>query len=248
MIIKRYREFVKINRSFDNDLVTTTDSGQNIYVNYLGKKITFKIVRFAYYLDRIKQLNLLHSSKAIIGELGAGSGELTILTKRVIPECKYICFDLPETLMVSSYNIMMAYPNLKIGLYEDFKNSGTITKQDLQKYDIILLPNWCIDWVESDTLDLFINIGSMCEMDLPIIENYIHHIERICKGYFYTINRNVKGVKEFGVEDVALEDFPFSTKTHLISATYDIASDIFHQRYGMDYQCNYWEYILKLRE
>lgn len=247
MIIKRYVDFISQNTSFDNNLITTTDIGQNIYVNFQGKKITFKLARFGYYLDRIIKNNLLPTSNVVIGELGAGSGELTILTKKVIPGCKYICFDLPETLMVSSYNIMMTYPDLKIGLYEDFKTKEKITIRDLQQYDIVLLPNWCIDKVEGNTVDLFINIGSMSEMDLPIIENYIHHIEKICKGYFYTINRNVKGVKEFGVEDIALEEFPFSDKTRLISAVYDIASDIFHMRYGMDYQCNYWEYILKLR-
>jgi putative sugar O-methyltransferase len=247
MIIKRYTDFISQNKSFDYNLITTTDIGQNIYVHFQGKKITFKIARFGYYLDRIMKNHLLSSSNVIIGELGAGSGELAILTKKVIPGCKYICFDLPETLMTSSYNILMTYPDLKIGLYEDFKTKEKITRQDIQQYDIVLLPNWCIERVEDNTLDLFINIGSMSEMDLPIIKNYIHHIERICKGYFYTINRNIKGIKEFGVEDIALEEFPFSENTRLISAEYDIASDIFHMRYGMDYQCNYWEYILKLR-
>jgi putative sugar O-methyltransferase len=247
MIVKRYREFVARNRSFDNELVATTDIGQNIYVDYSGKKITFKMTRFAYYIDRIISNNLLPKSDVMIGELGAGSGELTILTRKVIPGCRYVIFDLPETLMVSSYNLMMTYPDLKIGLYEDFRDKAHITKEDLACFDIVLLPNWCIRRVEDNTLDLFINIGSMCEMDLPIIENYIRNIERICKGYFYTINRNVRGVREFGVDDVALDEFPFSEKTQLVSATYDIASDIYHQRYGMDYQCNYWEYILKLR-
>ena len=177
-------DFISQNKSFDNNLITTTDIGQNIYVNFQGKKITFKVARFGYYLDRIKKNNLIPSSNVIIGELGAGSGELTILTKKVILGCKYICFDLPETLMVSSYNIMMTFPELKIGLYEDFKTKEKITLQDIPQYYIVLLPNWCIDKVEGNTVDLFINIGSMSEMDLPLIENYIHHIEKICKGYF----------------------------------------------------------------
>ena len=246
MIIRRYRAFISRRLSFDYHAVTTTDVGQNIYVDYEGKKITFKVIRFAHYLDRIIK-NLHTGPDSIIGELGVGAGELSILTKKVLPGCRYICFDLPETLMVASYNIMMTSPDKKIGLYQDFAGKGKITREVIRNYDCILLPNWCIDRVEDDALDLFINIASLSEMDRPIIKNYIENIERVCNGHMYTVNRNVKGVAQFGAEDIALEEFPFSEKSRIISAEYDVASDMYHQRYGMDYECFYWEFIVKLR-
>jgi hypothetical protein len=148
--------------------------------------------------------------------------------------------------MVATYNILMTYPNLKIGVYQDFKDKKRISQQDIQEFDIILLPNWCIERFEDHTIDLFINIGSLSEMDPPIIENYLKHIERITSGFIYTVNRNIKGVTEFDSEDIPLEEFPFSEKARLIHSEYDKAADMYHQRYGMDYQCNYWEFLFKL--
>lgn len=246
MIIRRYRQFISQRLSFDYRIVTTTDVGQNIYVTYQDRKITFKIIRFAHYLDRIIK-NLHTGPDSVIGELGTGAGELPILTKKVVPGCRYICFDLPETLMVASYNIMMTFPDKKIGLYQDFSGVPAITREMIRNYDFILLPNWCIDRIEDDALDIFINIASLSEMDRPIIENYIRNIERVCNGHMYTVNRNVKGVAQFGAEDIALAEFPFSERSRVVSAGYDLASDVYHQRYGMDYECNYWEYIIRLR-
>jgi putative sugar O-methyltransferase len=215
--------------------------------DYENKKLAFKTIRHAYYLDQIKRFNLLPETGAVVGEFGCGAGEMAILTKRMYSDVKYVCFDLPETLMVSSYNVLMSFPDKKIGLFIDFMQAGNISKNDIQKYDIIMLPNWCIEWIESGAFDLFINIGSLSEMDLPIIDNYIRNIERICKGFFYTVNRNVNNVEEFGVKDIPVEKFPFSKIVEMVYSGYDVASDNFHSRYGMNYRCNYWEYIIDLK-
>jgi putative sugar O-methyltransferase len=246
MLITRYRQFLKGPLLINKDLISTTDVGHNIYTEYEGKKLTFKTIRHAYYLNQIQKFKLLAKDRPVVGELGCGAGEMAILTKKMYPGIRYVCFDLPETLMVSSYNIMMTFPDKKIGLYEDFRNNGKITREDINPYDIILLPNWCIEWFDTATFDLFINIGSLSEMDLPIIENYIRTIERICHGYFYTVNRNVGNVREFGASDIPVEDFPFSENAKITHVAYDIASDIFHSSYGMNYRCNYWEYVFSL--
>jgi putative sugar O-methyltransferase len=247
MLIQRYKEFIRKSLSINSDLVTTTEIGHNIYTDYENKKLAFKTIRHAYYLDQIKRFNLLPETGAVVGELGCGAGEMAILTKRMYSDVKYVCFDLPETLMVSSYNVLMSFPDKKIGLFTDFMQAGNISKNDIQKYDIIMLPNWCIEWIESGAFDLFINIGSLSEMDLPIIDNYIRNIERICKGFFYTVNRNVNNVEEFGVKDIPVEKFPFSKIVEMVYSGYDVASDNFHSRYGMNYRCNYWEYIIDLK-
>lgn len=247
MIVKRFNELIRQRIHFDQRLISTTDIGKNIYVNYKGRKLSFKIMRDAHYLNRILELNLLPTENPVIGELGSGAGELAILAKKVLPDCTYVCFDLPTTLLVASYNVKMTFPDLKIGLYEDFKYLNKITKEDIERFDVVLLPNWCIEFVDEGTCDLFINIGSLSEMDYQIIENYVERIEKITHGYFYTINRNIK-VGEFGAEDIPLDEFPFSENTKVIHKGYDSASDLYHGHYGSGYRTNYWELVLKCRK
>ena len=174
---KRYNDFIRQPLVIDTEHISTTDVGQNIYVEHNGFNLTFQIIRNAYYINRIKENKFLPDDKGIIGELGSGGCELAILFKKMFPQYKYICFDLPEVLLTGSYNIKMSFPNLKIGLYVDFKDKQKITKEDIEKYDFILLPNWCIEWCDDNIFDLFINVGSLSEMDMSIIKNYIENLK-----------------------------------------------------------------------
>lgn len=246
MIIKRYEDFINQKLPFSKDLIYTTDIGKNVYIEWDNKKISYKVIRDAYYMNRMIDSGLMNSPKPIIAELGAGAGELAIFSKKALPNCTYVCFDLPSTLMVSSYNIKMTFSDLKIGLYEDFRNIQKITRKEIERFDIVMLPNWCLEVVEQDLFDVFINIGSLSEMDREMVKNYIQLIEKTTRGYFYTVNRNIS-VKEFGAEDIPLCEFPFSNGTKIISQRYDPASDLFHGHYGI-YTANYSEFILKCRE
>ena len=243
MIRKRYEDFINQELPFSKDLIYTTDTGKNIYIEWDNKKISFKVVRDAFYMKRLIDSELIKSQKPIIAELGAGAGELAIFAKKTFPRCSYVCFDLPTTLMVSSYNIKMTFPDLKIGLYEDFRNCQKITRKEIAQFDIVMLPNWCLELVEEDVFDVFINIGSLSEMDREMIKNYVQLIEKTAHGYFYTVNRNIC-VQEWGADDIPLREFPFSNRTKIISQRYDPASDIYHGHYGI-YKAHYWELILK---
>jgi len=247
MIVRRYRGFMKEHPLLDPAKVSTTDVGQNIYVGYLGRKLTFKTLRHAHYLSRMKELQLLGENGGTVGELGCGSGEMAILAKKLFPATRYVCFDLPETLLVSTYNVLASLPGLKVGVYSDFAGSGKITRTELEKFDIVMLPNWCIGWVEDGAFDLFINIASLSEMTPAIIGNYIGQIERVTRGSFYTINRNKPGVAQWGAQDVPISDYPFSPGTKVLFTRYDTASDIYHIRYGLEYICNYWEAVIRMK-
>lgn len=205
------------------------------------QKLTFMVLRHAYYLTRLKRFGLMRDGDVAVGELGSGAAELAILTKRLFPACKYVCFDLPEPLLVGSYNLLMTFPQLKVGLFENFRQAGRITREDIEKYDIVMLPNWCIEWVETDALDVFINIGSLSEMDRALIENYLRIIERVCRGSFYTVNRNIASA-EWDSSDVPLDEFPFSEPAKVIYRGYNIASDIFHATYR---RSNMWEVVVE---
>ena len=247
MMIYRYREYF-VNRRISTQcvpitLISANDIGQNTYVKYRGYNLTFQIMRFANVLNRIIEKGLFPDNTGVIGELGTGTGGLPILAKKVFPGCTYVCFDLPETLILASYNIMMQFPNARVALYEDLKDTEIITRDILKEYDFVLLPNWMIENIAGKSIDLFINYSSMSEMNRPQIANYLKHIERITTRVFYTSNRNVRDVVVHDYMEVPIDEWEFPDSVKLVSKVYDKGADEFHPRYGMGYRGNYWEYV-----
>jgi putative sugar O-methyltransferase len=229
--------------TFDPDVIGVSDVGQNPYVIYGKKKLTLQFTRHAYYLNRMKEFGILND-QMLFGELGSGVGGFVITAKRLFPKATFICFDIPTTLLISSYNIKMNYPGFKIALYDQFKDMNTIRAEDLKAFDVVMLPNWCIEKIENNIFDVFYNVESLSEMDMKIIKNYLGHIERVTKKYFYTVNRNIP-ILENGKQayTVPLDNFPFSSNAKIEHAQEDKAIDYFHQI--LRNRCYYKELLVK---
>ena len=56
MIRKRYEDFINQELPFSKDLIYTTDTGKNIYIEWDNKKISFKVVRDAFYMKRLRSV------------------------------------------------------------------------------------------------------------------------------------------------------------------------------------------------
>jgi len=136
----------------------------------------------------------------------------------------------------------MSHPDLKIGLYKDFGNKNIIRTQDLQAFDIVMLPNWCIEKMEKNTFDVFYNVESLCEMAMETIKNYLDVIENSTKGHFFTVNRNVS-VLANGAHMIPVDNFPFSSTSQIIHSQNDRAIDYFHQL--IRNRCYYKEILVK---
>jgi putative sugar O-methyltransferase len=239
--VKTYDEFVAKELTFDPNVIGVSDVGRNPYVIYGKKKLTLQFTRHAYYLNRMKKFGILND-QMLFGELGSGAGGFVITAKRLFPKATFICFDLPATLLISSYNVIMNYPELKIGLYDQFQDMDSIRTEDLENFDVVMLPNWCIEKVENNIFDVFYNLESLSEMDMEIIKNYLDHIERTTKKYFYTVNRN-NTIRLRGAAHVPPDDFPFSLNTKIEHAQEDKAIDYFHQI--LRNRCHYKELLVK---
>jgi putative sugar O-methyltransferase len=128
-------------------------------------------------------------SRPVIAEIGGGFGGFGYYAIKFIPGCCYLNFDLPENLLISSYFLSLAYPDLRIHLYTG--------KEDLKllidDYDIILLPQYALPWLPDRSVDFFINTISLSEMSYPTICEYFHQIGRVCDGYFYHENLIANG-------------------------------------------------------
>ena len=150
---------------------------------------------------------LLKTDTPVIAEIGSGYGGLISKAKKRYPKARFILFDLPEPATVQAYYIQNTYPNSKILYLKDLLERGD--KVFDEEFDFMILPGWMIDKVPDKYIDLIINMRSMMEMSLPIIDFYFTHIHRVVKenGLFGCFNRYVKTYED---GDIKIKDYPFN--------------------------------------
>jgi len=128
---------------------------------------------------------LLHQPRPVVAELGGGCGRLAYYTVRHLGDFCYLDFDLPETLCLAAYYLMLAFPQKRALLYGEEEYSPALH----QKYDFIFLPSYEIAKIGSGTVELFVNETSLGEMTREAISNYLRYITQ-ATTYFFHINRD----------------------------------------------------------
>lgn len=139
----------------------------------------------------------------IVMEVGGGYGGYAESLLSCDFHGTYINFDLPENLIVSSYYLMMSFPDKKILTYQD--DIKTLSRAVLEKYDIVLLPHYLIEKVEELAVDLAINTISFSEMDFSNISNYLARFSKTSRHYIYHENMLDGGA---GYEFYPVSTFP----------------------------------------
>jgi hypothetical protein len=123
----------------------------------------------------------LTGGRGILAEIGGGYGELgyfALLSSGI----RYVDFDLPEVLLIASYWLCSVLPERRIALYGELSPKSVF--DDIENYDAILFPNFCLPHLPSDSVDVFLNTRSLSEMAAETVREYLTHVTRTCKHYF----------------------------------------------------------------
>ena len=160
---------------------------------YDGQIIPIATIRYHYYAMEILSL-LRDVDNPVVCDIGSGSGgQCYKILSNSVRDITCILLDIPEVLVIASYFLIAALPEKRILLYgeggRDHLDSGK-----LEQYDIILMPNFMLPELASESVDLFFNACSFSEMDSETVREYIRQIERICTKYFMHINHTAKFV------------------------------------------------------
>ena len=96
-------------------------------------------------------------------------------------------------------------------LYSDYvgqENRPQLTKEFIRQHDFIILPPWCVNDIENEVVDLYINTRSMMEMTTETIGYYFDVINRSIRldGLFYCVNRYEKSTVGYPVR---ISEYPF---------------------------------------
>jgi len=161
-----------------------------------------------YYFWQISRTadSLFNNESSLIAEIGAGYGGVISKVKKRYSKARCILFDLPELSAVQSYYIYNCFPGSNILYLNDLLERGDEIFED--DFDFMILPGWMIERLPSEYIDLVINMRSMMEMPLAVIDYYFHHIHRTVKidGLFACFNRYHKNT--FG-EDIIMKKYPY---------------------------------------
>jgi len=174
--------------------VNLLDVAMPLIGNPWGIRIQDKLLNPGFFPNHHKawKMNNLLKNRCnpIVAEIGGGYGAFAYYLLTMNHDVTYINFDLPETLLVSSYQLKMAFPDRRILLFDD--PNMPLDKSIFDKYDIILMPNFMIPRITDNSIDLFYNTISLSEMFFPTISEYFKQIDRCGNAFFY--NENVAHV------------------------------------------------------
>ena len=147
---------------------------------YKDKIIPIESLRHTYRAEEIKNC-LINLDQKVVVEIGGGYGGLgfQLLSKlEKHDNAKFILFDIPEVIAISSAFLITSFPNKKIRLY------GEEAIYSIQNFEIGIFPHFSIDDLEDDSIDLFYNSCSFSEMDEASSKKYLSIIEKCCRKYF----------------------------------------------------------------
>ena len=176
----------------------------------------------------------------IIGELGGGCGQFAYYLIKKRPNSSYIDFDLPETLCLAAYYLMMAFPDKKTLLYGE----GDFSENVFSEFDMIFMPSFEIDKIGEDSLDLFINKNSLGEMSSDSTNNYLSFILPATKYFFHMNHEIYRNIFSEESESSLNHEFPINTQNFELLFRYP---DIWHmlQNGSVDYYMDIFMYLYK---
>ena len=146
----------------------------------------------------------LMGGQGVLAEIGGGWGDVGYFALR-FPGVHYLDIDLPEVLLLASYWLCATLPERKVALYGEYDPVTVLA--NINEYDAVLLPNFCLPLLPNECADVFLNTHSLSEMRFETICEYLEQIRRTCRQYFWHENSD-KPFHTLGHTEIPASSFP----------------------------------------
>ena len=254
-LIKKYSKNIFLNKFLSNEIFggllelwkffnkdrDLKDLEMPMHGNQIGALIENKFLVVGSFLNHIYAENLsnyLQNEENKIIELGGGYGKFGYYLLKNKKNYTYIDFDIPETLTLASFYLSKCFPNKKTFFYGEGKFNKYIEKD----YDLIFLPPWEVESLDSNSVNLAININSLGEMDPQTAQNYLKHIHRTSK-YFFSMNHEYfRNQFEDGKQSLVNKEYNIGGKFKELIRYPDLGH-LIYERNKLDYDSNTFFYI-----
>src|ERR1700722_5994125 len=122
-------------------------------------------------------------SKTAVVEIGGGFGGMAYYLLRDRPGVTYIDFDVPESIALTSYFLMRAFPELTVLLYGE----KDLTKEAIAQADIVLMPVFELAAMPAKYAQVTLSSHAMSDLTHVALDNYLKHIISVTTDYFLCI-------------------------------------------------------------
>ncbi len=175
--------------------------------------IDFNQLVFIYWFKQIKKY-LLPDKVKIVCEIGGGFGQFSEIILNNKKNTKLIYIDLPLSNLLTSFYLKQNFPKKKFYFYENYLKKNILRREDINKYDIFILPPNC-NFEKDLKIDFFINMRSMMEMKKSTIDTYFNFIHKHAsrKSHFFNLNRFHKKI---GNEIISIENFNYDNNWDVV--------------------------------
>ncbi|WP_433971919.1 putative sugar O-methyltransferase [Tunturiibacter lichenicola] len=137
---------------------------------------------FAHYCAH-KIDTLLDSKIATVAEIGGGFGGMAYYLLRDRPGVTYLDFDVPESIALTSYYLMKAFPQLRFLLFGEHN----LTKKAIDEVDVVLMPTYVLASMPPGSVDLTFSSHAMSDISSDALVEYLNHIDRVTGDCFLHI-------------------------------------------------------------
>jgi len=163
------------------------------YEKWSKMSVNWNII-YHYYYSNLLRGYIANDSIRTIVEIGSGNGNFPSIMWNDWSPKKIILIDLPETLAITYIFLSSLFPDANILLPNEVKTNTRHTVRHggtLDNIDFALLTPQQLEIVQSESIDLAINIHSFQEMNHEQIDVYFEFIQRVVRnrGFFFSANR-----------------------------------------------------------
>jgi hypothetical protein len=129
---------------------------------------------------------LLHPGKTTVAEIGGGFGGMAYYLLRDRPKVTYCDFDVPESIALTSYYLLKAFPQLKFLLYGE----EGLTKDGIARADVLLMPMFELTTMPPGSVDITFSSHGMSDISPQAMVEYINNIVRMTRHDFLYIGNS----------------------------------------------------------
>ncbi|MGB0121965.1 MAG: putative sugar O-methyltransferase [Silvibacterium sp.] len=161
--------------------LTGPEIGNPFGISIDGTLIRTGAVYQHYSAQRIS--DCLDSGTGVVAEIGGGFGGMAYYLLRDRPGLTYLDFDLPESIALTTYYLLKAFPHLNFLLYGE----NELTAENLARTDVALMPTSEIEKMPRRSVDVAFSSHAMSDISCEAMGDYLETIARITRSHFVYI-------------------------------------------------------------
>jgi hypothetical protein len=129
----------------------------------------------------------LDSEGGTVAEIGGGYGGMAYYLLRDHARVRYFDFDVPESIALTSYYLLKAFPHLNFLLYGEKE----LMSEEIVRADVVLMPLFEMEKMPRESVDVAFSSHAMSDVSDEVMGDYLKTMARFTKNYFlYIGNRS----------------------------------------------------------